>query len=516
MERSRLGPRAELELVTRPTETLAWRLALVACLALALAPIWSARFPAMQDYPGQLFYTEVLRSHGDPASEYDRYYDFRFHPVYATFYAATLAFARVAPIETAGKLALSLYPILIAAVAARLARRMKDELAPWGALLLFAFAANQQWFYGNLNYLFSLPLLLLALLDFSAMLERPLGAAPIARHAMWQAALFVTHPMTYLVFVVFGATVALATMHRPGRSWRKLGVACAVSIPFILGLTFAGSGGGTAGAPSARGVDWIPPSSTLSFFALMFEGMQSPSNARAAPLAVWAAIVALLAIVVAAGRRRKALVLLPMEYAILLGLAILLMFVLPFRVGSFSYVNVRFSALVYFLLGLCAAHVRFGPRVGVGFASLVLLCLADSAGMQRRISAEVAEILPVAERIPAHARVLPLVFDPRSKELDSRWFGPHVQEYNYVPLIAGGGFNPYLFGSPLDPVRPKPGQERPAPPVGRPYEFRWELHASDYDEFLVLGAPPGLELYLELHADRRASSGKWTLFERRR
>jgi hypothetical protein len=516
MGRSRPACRAAAERVTPSTEKLAWRLALAACLALALVPIWSARFPAMQDYPGQLLYAEVLRSHGDPASEYDRYYDFRFSPVYATFYAATIAFARVVPIETAGKLALSLVPILVAAVALRLARRLANDFAPWGALLLFPFAFNQQWFYGNLNYVLSLPMLLLALLDLEDLLSRPLGAWPIARHVLWQAALFATHPLTYLLFVGLGIAAALVTMHRPNRAWRKLGIVCGMAVVFVACLSFAGSGGGTAGAPSARGEDWLSPRATLSFLGLMFGGMQPLREARAAPLLLWGAILVVLVLSVALGRRRKALVLLPMEHALLLALAVLATFVLPFRVGDYSYLNVRFSALAYFLLALCAAHVRFGPRLGACLASLAVLCLADSAAMQRRISAEAAEILPVAERIPAHARVLPLVFDPRSPELDSRWFAPHVQEYNYVPLIAGGGFNPYLFGSPLDPVRPKPGQERPAPPVGRPDEFRWERHAADYGYILVLGAPPGLEQYLELHSQRVAASGKWTLYERRR
>jgi hypothetical protein len=80
---------------------------------------------------------------------------------------------------------------------------------------------------------------------------------------------------------------------------------------------------------------------------------------------------------------------------------------------------------------------------------------------------------------------------------------------------VGGGFNPYLFGSPIDPVRLKTGEERPAPRVGHPEEFTWERHAADYSCFLVQGAPNGLAEYLGLHCNRISASGKWTLFERK-
>jgi hypothetical protein len=79
---------------------------------------------------------------------------------------------------------------------------------------------------------------------------------------------------------------------------------------------------------------------------------------------------------------------------------------------------------------------------------------------------------------------------------------------------VGGGFNPYLFGSPVDPVHAQPGEERPAPSVSRPDAFTWEAHASDYQYFLVLGVPEGLLRYMGLHSREVATSGQWMLFAR--
>jgi len=52
----------------------------------------------------------MLRVHNQPAFDYNQNFEFHFRPYYAAFTLATLLFSTVAPIEVAGKLALSLYP----------------------------------------------------------------------------------------------------------------------------------------------------------------------------------------------------------------------------------------------------------------------------------------------------------------------------------------------------------------------------------------------------------------------
>ncbi len=274
--------------------------------------------------------------------------------------------------------------------------------------------------------------------------------------------------------------------------------------------------GTTPSNPSAHaGNTWMPAAVTFGFFALMFDGMQPLKEASPEALLLWGGVLAIGAAACAIAWRTRRLSALPVAHVLLLVFTIAAMFVVPFQIGEYSYINVRFAALAYFLVALCAAQIRFPRALACAFVGLIALCLVDSIAKQARISAESAELLPAARAIAPHARVLPLVFDPGSPELDKAWFAPPVQEYNYVHLVGGGGgFNPYLFGSPIDPVRPKPGEERPAPPVGRPDEFTWEQHAADYQYFLVQGAPGGLPEYLGLHCKLVASSGKWLLFAR--
>ena len=78
-----------VKLISQRNEELAWNVAVAGFLCLALWPLWSARFPPMQDYPQHLLHAHVLLVHDDPAFDYNRYYECAIRPVYATFFLAT-------------------------------------------------------------------------------------------------------------------------------------------------------------------------------------------------------------------------------------------------------------------------------------------------------------------------------------------------------------------------------------------------------------------------------------------
>lgn len=498
-----------------PTQKHLWWITVAAFLGLTLWPIWSSRFPPMQDYPDQLLYAEVLRVHDDPASEYQRYYDYRLHPVYATFYLTTLAFAVFVPIENAGRLSLSLYPVLIALVVLRLGRRASAGHVPWGGLLFFPFAFNQHYFHGNLDSVLSLPILVFALLDFESLLAGSMRAGSILKQAGWHVALVITHPLTYLAYLALAVIGAVVTWRRTNQARRKLAATLTTALLVLAAVWLSERGTRLADATGLSGTAWLPPAATLGFFGLMFDGMQPLKHAEPKALISWGAVLAVLLAACVAAWRTRATSSLPIRYAIYLGLAFLGMLALPFQIGDFSYLNLRLAGMVYFLVALCAAYLPFNKWLAGCLIGLLASCLVDSISKQARISAETNDILPVIQRIPPHARILPLMFDPGSPELDKTWFAPHIQDFDYYHLIVGGGFNPYLFGSPVDPVRPKPGEERSAPRIDRPYDFTWKQHGADYQYFLVQGAPSGLPQYLELHCDKVSQSGKWMLFARR-
>lgn len=495
------------------SERRLWWLAVGALLALALWPIWSARFPPMQDYPGQLWYVEALRAHGEPGSDYDRYYAFRFHPVYATFYLAAIAFAKLVPIEIAGKLALSIYPLLVALIVVRLARRA--ERAPWCALLFFPFVFNQQYFFGNIAYFLSLPMIVLALLDFEAFFAAAPSAGSIARHAAWQIALVVTHPLSYLAFVGLALIDALLLARRTNEPWRKLGVSLAIVLAVLGAVALAERGTRMSAMSGMNDVTWLGPIRTLEFWSFMFDGMQSWSRVEPATVSLWIGVAVVLVAGSIAAHRKLGRAFVPGRYAILLAVATAVMFAAPFGIGIYTYLNVRLAALVYFLFALCVARMPLDKRLATALVALLGACMIDSIAKQRRLSTEAAEVLPIVNAMAPHARILPLMFDPGSDELDRYWFAPHVQEYDYYHVLVGGGFNPYVQGSSVDPVRPNPGEARAAPSLTRPDQFDWQKHSADYDYFVLRGVPEGATEYFERTCERIAASGAWMLFKRK-
>ncbi len=499
--------------VTKRSQRLAWRITVGAFLCMALWPLWSARFPPMQDYPQHLFQTQVLRAHNDPAFDYNRYYEFRLRPVYATFFLTTLFFAKFVPIETAGKLSLSLYPVLIAIIVVRLGRRLGREVAPWGALLFFPLAFNQQYFLGNINYFLSLPLLILILLDYEDLLGGTLGAWPFVRHSFWQVALFMTHPFTFDVYVSL-AVVAAFMARRKTREFKiKVSASLGVAIILLVASWVKSEGTSSPGFSAIQGITWLSPKDTMEFFASMFNGMQGVGSADYVAWVLWGSVfsVVLGALIVDWRERRHP----PLLYVVFFILTIAGLIILPSGIGTYSYINLRTAAIIYFLIALLVAQVRFKGWLACCLAALLGLCMIDSMAKQARISAEVKEILPIVRRIPPNSRILPLVFDRGSPELDRHWFDPHLHDHNYYHILVGGGYNPYLPRDPLNPVHYKKGEERPAPSEYHPGQFSWEDDSADYQYFLIRSMPKGAEEYMSKTCNKICVSGEWTLFERK-
>ena len=113
------------------------------------------------------------------------------------------------------------------------------------------------------------------------------------------------------------------------------------------------------------------------------------------------------------------------------------------------------------------------------------------------------------------ARVLPLVFNRNSPELDPVYFDPHLHVHNYYHIIVGGGVNPYIPTVPVFLIRFKGGADLPAPGEYTPWNFNWEEHADSYQYFLVRSPPLPFEFYMSEKADLIVRSGEWCLFQRK-
>src|SRR3984893_1829586 len=138
----------------------------VAVLILAaalLVPIWSVAFPPLLDYPNHLARSFVLAHLADPAFTFSRFYraDWGAYP-YLGMDAALAVLGRLFPIETAGRLFLSLCALALPAAAwffLRQANPGEDYTALWALLI----ASNVFFLEGFLNFDLSLAVGFLAL-----------------------------------------------------------------------------------------------------------------------------------------------------------------------------------------------------------------------------------------------------------------------------------------------------------------------------------------------------------------
>jgi hypothetical protein len=472
----------------------------------ALYPIWSVRFLPMQDYPEHLLQIDMLSHRSDPAFDYAKHFDFhlRLAP-YVTFYAITLFLSAVLPIEIAGKVSVSLYILAVTLLVMRLARRSGASSAPWGLLLFFPFAFNQQYFQGNINYFYSLPLLVFALLDHEDISRKPLSFWQLCRHLLWQLLLFFTHPLTFVIYILLAGVGAVLSRRKRTECIRGLVPAFMAAVVFLLWFAIENAGG------SAGRIWWKPFGSTLAWYGYMFTGMRWFDGVDKVSVVLWIGIGASVIYAFLAGRQATAR--LPVRYFVFFILTTIGVFTFPFGKGAYSFISVRIAAVSYFFLALLVGRLRFKGALTSLFIALVTAALIHSVVKQRRISAEIQEIEPIVARIPSNSRILPLVFDNNTPELESS-FDIHLHDHDYYHLLAGGGLSPYMIENPLFPVHYKTEMNLLAPGEYSPHLFEWESHGSHYEYFVIRAAPSSHISYWPEEIKLIGCSGKWLLFKR--
>jgi hypothetical protein len=222
-------------LPTEPAPAVGNILRLVAVLILAaalLVPIWSAAFPPLLDYPNHLARSFVLAHLNDPAFAFSRFYraDWGAYPYLGM--DASLAFlGRLFPIETAGRVFLSLCALALPAAAWFFLHQVNpgdDATALW----TLPIACNVFFLEGFLNFDLSLAVGFFAL----GLWLRWLAKHSIAR---WVAALATFTALYFAHLLGFGIAglvlvAYLAFDCRPLRDWIWSGALALPGMAFYL------------------------------------------------------------------------------------------------------------------------------------------------------------------------------------------------------------------------------------------------------------------------------------------
>lgn len=481
-------------------------------LAVSLYPIVTLRFLPMQDYPQHLFLSQVINTFNDPAFNWKQNYNtiLELKP-YMLWYLLMKPIAFLVGVELAGKALLSAYLFLITALIYLIKRSVTDS-QPWGAVLFYPLAFNQIYYMGFSNYLLSLPLIFILLLDLEKMLHCPPPNRRIALHLVGLLILLLNHPYSFLVYAVLAITVSAITGKNSKERLRTLVPAITVVIVFIIWYVTAHS---QSSSPNATpwSIKWWPPFDITGYYLLMFTGMRLTANIDWLSLILWyIAGIVFINRWIKDGRQFQAIRLPTVMF--LVSFAGFL--ILPFLVGYYSYFNIRLAPVSYFAGALVLSRIKISQRAGllVVFASLLLLFL--SIRTQAGVSREVGTILPVIEKMQPNAMVLPLYFDSTSKHIDPVFFYEiHAHEANYYHIIKGGGANPTLFPNAMMPVQYS--NLFPKQPIPKPDNFLLSVHELMYDYFLVRSAHQSfIESMLLKGYQLSAKSDQWTLFEKTR
>ncbi len=480
-----------------------------------ICTIWWNRFLPMQDYPQHLFMAVVANTYDDPTLGWAENFELhgQFGPYRAT-YLALRALGAVTDIETSGKILATIYVLLVGLLASKVCNDIGDGIPRWGALLFFPLCMHAMYFYGFFNFTFSIPVLLITLLDLKTLISSQATWKSTGRHVFLQLCLFLLHPYTLLVYIVMAfATTALLARERP-QLLRGLSSAFLALIVFFGWTWDASMLTAPGGSLSVKSLDlhWWPLNWNLSFLAMSFTGLRFTRDPHWLIAALWATL--LLLVLREIWRHRRGY---KFDYWLpaLFCMAVAGYFVLPFSIrtdGRYTFFNVRLAPIFLLLLAPIAATLPIGRIAG---RVLVVLCLSltcYSAYLHDRVSCEIEGYVPIFDKMEKKAAVLALFRGARSEHLDPFFYNNFHQCFPfYYHMLKGGGVNPDMFDRRLMPVGYREGRRPGRPSVREPQ--KWVEYRAAYDYVIAINMPMSIHEQLEDYGDLVDSAGPWSLYK---
>jgi len=480
--------------------------------------IATSRLYPFTDMPNHLAAATIYRHHDDPGSRFPEYYrqDLFLKP--NTFHAIFCSLPIFPSVESANRVFLSLYAVLLPLSVLLLIRRLGGR--EWFALLSFLVLYNYNLSWGFVGFAFSIPLILF-LIAFTASLLRDGGALNGAAVAAGLVLLFFIHALA----AVFAALLFLACCIVSGRrSPVEKARACAVLAPVLL-IIALWWGRETAQDRGTGTFDFLRTYYESEYFKTLlsrknflfldnyslYEGMKGTVCGLLFASCIVAPAIALLARRTSFGAYRRSE---PGRISLTFAALSLACFVLlPSLLPGQTILYQRFSALVLIslvILGSILAHKtpHIVVRAGICAACFVHLVLWAGyfTGFNRENTAFTPSFLPEGRE----GKLAGLIYDLRYR---GKPVYIHFPNYYIVwkKGIASTKIIDYRFGA----IRRRVG-----PAELPPYEEWISLIRGstdtyrDMDYLLVRGFPrPGQEGSLAGFEAARAK-GAWALYER--
>lgn len=398
--------------------------AAVILAAMLVLPIWVVAFPPLLDYPNHLARAFILTRLHDSQYSFQQYFrsDWGAYP-YLGMDAAMAVLARIFPIETAGRVFLSLCVLALPAATWFFLHEAQPESEAaflWSLLIAY----NVFFLEGFLNFDLSIAAGLAALGFWLRWLGKPNFGRWIAALVAFTASYF-TH---LLGFALAGIIVIayLALSRRPVRAWLWSAALCVPGVAFYLHSSRVGL--------SANKVIFHGLDDKLDSLGMFLHGYS--------PWLDWVAIAALAAWFLAAWWRNPEFRW-DKKWIAVAALFFALFWVIPWMWGQESSdLDIR---VLPFLFVAILATARVGRRARVLVVIPLLLFAARTASVAehfREVQPALAGLARSFDDVPRGARVLPIVEgdeDPIERPFTHFWaYG----------VIRRGWFSPYLKDAP--------------------------------------------------------------------
>ncbi|MFZ1863116.1 MAG: hypothetical protein WAU39_02745 [Polyangiales bacterium] len=509
----------------QPLLWLAWVCALATIVYVIGAPLWSAAYPMMTDFPFQTAASSVFRHYNDPSWHFKEQFVFQWFAVpYVTPFALSALFMFVLPPVVATKLATGLLLALLPAGLMVLCWGLRKSplLGLWGLVPVWGVLTH----WGFVGFVAALGLFAAALGLALRLVDRPTVKTQVALVVIL-VLLFFTHvfrfPLALVMIVMVGAIMS-----------RSVDTLRGLAIPLALG-------GGLFVAwwlsrpelldPGLRFV-WPPRWSRLaeapSYLSDIFVDDEDTIMFRRTGLlfVVTAAILGTFAIARLRSWPRSGWVV-PAHAVV--GVSILLFFTLyltlPMEMGVWWYVFPReITATVYLVPALLPdlprrtwAHLGFVVWTAVAIAPLGEIVTEAN----REFATTTVHFREIVRELPEAPKLLYLVYDHGGSRAR---ISPYVHLPAYVQAERGGwlsfhfaqmGTYPFRYRAATDPNAVVP----PATPLRwewTPQQFQLEEHGKFFGWFLVrrIGSPDGL-FASDPSIERVAHFESWWLYHRR-
>lgn len=497
------------------TASLAW-----------IVPLWVIDYLPMVDYPQQLAVASILRFYQDPARNLQEAYELALLHPQGLFEMIVAGLAWVVPIETAGRIVLSLCLAGIVPAAVALCRRTGRP--DWYALFALAITYGHAFYWGFADNLLAYPLVLAGGALADRLFDRPRFGWREALPLAGMTLLFYTVHLQFL-FVFAGLVGWLAVARRPRPA--RLAAWLSTLLPgLLLGagvLSWLHLHAGEWMTGYQQRIQAIPPTflPAADKLAAVPQSLFGDHAEGTHFLLATLLLAALLALAVPFARRdgswRDGLVHRSRFLVPALGLVVLY-FVLPEFAGGYL-VSERLLPMAFLLLvpALPVPPAESSRRriAALLLAGLLTLQLGQTAAGFLGFAAESAGLRELIEETEPGQAMAGMMFRPAAMG----WTSPRVLiHFPAWYQVARGGRLHFSFVQFFNsPVRYRPGRNWEDGVLAEwdewnPRQFSYPRHGRHFRYFLVRGGPEDLVAAFGPYLQdlRVRSAGGWYLVER--